>query len=100
MLGDDGAAADGDAHEQVDDQIDDRAVGADCRQRMAAHIPPDDNDIGGIEKQLQYARCHQRQREQQNLFRQTAGAHIYFILMACSSQGYNSSFFNRGSLIG
>ena len=92
VLGDDGAAADGNAHEQVDDQIDDGAVGADGGQRMAAYIPPHHDDVGGIEQQLQNAGGHQRQREQQDLLRQAAGTHIYFIFMACSSQGRNSSF--------
>ena len=50
VLGNDGAAADGDTHKQVDDQIDDGAIGADGGQRVAAHIPSHHDDIGGIEK--------------------------------------------------
>ena len=92
VLGDDGAAADGNAHEQVDDQIDDGAVGTDGGQSMAAYIPPHHDDVGGIEQQLQNAGGHQRQREQKDLLRQAAGTHIYFIFMACSSQGKQRSF--------
>ena len=92
VLGNDGAAADGNTHEQVDDQVDDRPVGTDRRQRVAADVFADDDDIGGVEDELQYPRGHQRQGKQQDLLRQRAGTHIDFIPMAYGGgQGVESA---------
>ena len=49
------AHADGKPHEQVDDQVDERAGGTDCRKRRAPGIAADDDHIRRIEQQLQHA---------------------------------------------
>ena len=56
------------AHEQVHQQVDQRAVGADSGQRRAACKPAHHNDVRRIEQQLQNAGCRQGQCKQDDLF--------------------------------
>ena len=55
------------AYEQVDQQVDERTVGADSGQRRAARKASHDDDIGCVEQQLQDAGCSQRQGKQDDL---------------------------------
>ena len=78
-MGDTDADAHRQSHEYIDDQIDQRARRADGGYRDAAAESSDDNEVGGVEKQLQNAREHQRKRKPKQLARQWAVAHINFI---------------------
>ena len=53
--------------EQVDQQIDQRTVGANSGQRRAARKAPHHHNVGGVEQQLQNAGCRQRHRKQNDL---------------------------------
>ena len=64
------------AHEQVDQQVDERTVGADSGQRCAARKASHDDDIGCVEQQLQDAGCSQRQGKQDDLLQHGAAGQI------------------------
>jgi len=64
------------AHEQVDQQVDERTVGADSGQRRAARKASHDDDIGCVEQQLQDAGCSQRQGKQDDLLQHGAAGQI------------------------
>ena len=66
--------------EQIDDQIDERACGADSGKRRASGKPSDDNDIGGVIEQLQDAGQHQRYGKEHELWQQRPLTHIDFVL--------------------
>jgi len=53
--------------EQVDQQVDQRAVGANGGQRRAARKAPHHHNVGGVEQQLQNAGCRQRHGKQDDL---------------------------------
>ena len=64
------------AHEQVDQQVDECAVGAHCRQRRAARKTAHDHHVSRIEQQLQDAGCRQRQGKQDDLLQHGAAGQI------------------------
>ena len=64
------------AHEQVDQQVDECAVGAYGRQRRAARKTAHDHHVSRIEQQLQDTGCRQRQGKQDDLFQHRAAGQI------------------------
>ena len=74
--------ADGKTDKHVDQQVDQRAGGTHRRQRRMADELPDDDNIRRVEKKLQHARKHQRNRKAQDLAEKRAVAHIDFIAAA------------------
>ena len=64
------------ADEEVDQQVDERTVGADSGQCRAAHKPPDHNDVGRVKEELQDAGRCQRQGKQDDLFQHRAGGQV------------------------
>ena len=74
-------------YKQVDQQIDQRGVGAHSSQgRLSAELAYH-HHIRRIEQELQQAGGHQRQRKQQDLVGKRPVAHIDFIALALSSHG-------------
>ena len=66
-----------DADEEVRQQPYERRVRADRRERVVPRVASDDDDVRGVEEQLQNARKHQRHGEEQHLWQDGAAAHIY-----------------------
>ena len=72
------AGTDGQPEKEVDNQVDQRSAGPDGskrslpRLRRIASPTPDHNRVGGVEQQLEYARCNQREREQNDFREQRA----------------------------
>ena len=64
------------ADEQVDQQVDERTVGADRRQSRAAGKAADNDHIGGVEQQLQNAGCRQGKGKQNDLLQHGAGGQV------------------------
>ena len=62
--------------EQVDKQVDQRAVGANGGQRRAARKAPYHHNIGGIEQQLQNAGCRQRHGKQDDLLQHGSAGQV------------------------
>ena len=77
--------ADRKADENIDKQVDQRAGGAHRRERRMADELADDDDVGRVEKELQQARKHQRDRKDQDLAEQRPVAHIDFIAARASA---------------
>lgn len=73
------AAARGKTHEHIDDQIDHRAVRADRRHGVRPSEPADDDEVGGVERDLQHGREHQRQDKLQKLRQERPFCHIDLI---------------------
>ena len=63
----------------IDDQIDHRAVRADRRHGVRPSEPADDDEVGGVERDLQHGREHQRQDKLQKLRQERPFCHIDLI---------------------
>ena len=70
------AAARGKTQKNIDDQIDHCAVRADRRHGMRPSEPSDNDEVGGVERDLQHGREHQRQDKLQKLRQERAFCHI------------------------
>ena len=87
VLGDHHIGTHRQTYKQVDQQIDQRGVGAHSSQgRLSAELAYH-HHIRRIEQELQQAGGHQRQRKQQDLVGKRPVAHIDFIALALSSHG-------------
>ena len=75
--------ADGDTHEGVDEEVDERRRCADCGKRRRPGKFSDDNHVRRIEQQLQNARRRQRKRKPKDLRQKRALDHIDLFNGSC-----------------
>ena len=68
--------ADGDAHEGVDEEVDERRRCADCGKRCRPGEFSDDNHVRRVEQQLQNAGRRQRDGKQNDLLKHRAAGQV------------------------
>ena len=76
-IGNDNVHANGNAHEQVYQQIDDERIRPDGRQGLVACELPYHGDVGSVEQLLQNTRRRERNSEPQNFSSERAVQHIH-----------------------
>ena len=71
--------AHGEAHKQIDQQVNQGRIGPYCRQGFLAGEFTHHHYVGGVEQQLQQTGGHQRQSKEKDLIRYGPVAHIDLI---------------------
>ena len=90
--------ADGEAHEEIHQQVYKRACGGDGRQGGVAGVTAHHDDIGSVEEKLHNAGDHQGEGEGQKFGGQSAVEHVDLIVLVSHFQNLFSAA-NRGAAI-